>query len=405
MSFANRPQAFAIAVTVTLAALAAAPAAAIELRISGGETTVYSWARQRCETWDVPDAPARAFRDADGRIRLLISHVVTRAMVGPSFAALRHDCGPVFAGARNDDPDAFDDRLWLTSVWTRDGTLVHGLAHAEYHGQHRPDVCPAADYMACWNNAVVQVLSTDGGRTFARDGGAERAPVATLPWRYDPSGKRPTGYFAPSNIIEHEGHLYAFVFAARSGVQGRGACLLRTPRITDPQAWRAWDGRQFSIDFVNPALTPAGAAIFAPERHVCAPVAGLPAQVGSVVRHAGSGDFIAVFTARLPLAGHPEPVRGVFWAQSPDLLRWSPPRLLHAVATFGTHRCADGAVYSYPSLIDEASPSRTFDTVGRTASLYLTRLNPKNCRITADRDLVRLPVTIDGPADSPADSR
>ncbi len=399
MLIANRPWTCAAAAAVTIAALASTPVAALELRISGGETTVYSWTRQRCETWDVPDAPARAFRDAGGRVKLLISHFVTRAMVGPSLGELRHDCRPVFAGARNDDPDAFDDRLWLTSVWTRDGTVVHGLAHAEYHGQHRPHVCPAADYMACWNNAVVQVVSTDGGRTFARDGGPERAPVATLPWRYDPSGQRPTGYFAPSNIIEHEGYLYAFVFAARSGVQARGACLLRTPHIKDPQAWRAWDGQDFTIDFVNPALTPAGAVIDAPERHVCAPIPGLPAQVGSVVRLADSTDFIAVFTARLPVAGHRELVRGVFWVHSKDLRHWSTPRLLHAVATFGTHRCGDGAVYSYPSLIDEASLSRTFETVGSTAWLYLTRLNPKNCRITADRDLVRLPVTIKGPAD------
>jgi hypothetical protein len=367
-----------------------ASAGGLELRVIGEETSVYSWSHQRCETWDVPDAPARAMRTADGSLRLLISHFVTRSMVGSSFRTLVHDCEPLFTGARNDDPDAFDDRLWLTSLWTEDGHKVHGLAHAEYHGQHRPHVCPAAAYLPCWNNAVVQVVSLDGGRTFSRDGGPHRAPVATLPWRYDAAQGRPTGYFSPSNIIAWRGYFYVFIFAAASGAQARGACLLRTDRIEDPQAWRAWDGRDFTIDFANPAV----AAIDDVTRHVCQPVPGVPTAIGSVVRRAGKDQFIALFAGRLRLAGEPRPQRGIFWVASEDLLNWSPPRLLHAVAIFGAHDCDDLAVYSYPSLIDEQSPSRNFDIVDTTASLYLTRINPQKCKITADRDLVRLPIAI-----------
>ena len=35
----------------------------------------------RCASWDVPDTAARAWRDAEGKVHLLASHLVNRAMV------------------------------------------------------------------------------------------------------------------------------------------------------------------------------------------------------------------------------------------------------------------------------------------------------------------------------------
>lgn len=368
--------------------LAARPAVAVDLHVAGGEEMVFPWNRQRCETWDVPDAPARAFRDAEGSVRLYISHFVTRAMTGPSLSEVRHDCAVVFHGGEKDEPQAHDDRLWLASFWTADGRTVHGLSHAEYHGQHRPAICPAAKYMACWQNSIVQTISTDGGRTFAR-AGAEAA-VATLPYRYDADAGRPTGYFSPSNIISRDGYYYAFIFAAAYGEQRRGACLLRTRQIDDPQSWRAWDGKDFTVAFADPYRQTLANA----KGHTCTPIDPFPSAVSTVVRVAPNGPYVAVFTAKLQTSGEATPTVGVYYAQSADLIAWGGPRLLFAAPTPGMRDCADHAAYAYPSLLDESSSSRNFEEIGTTAYLYLTRLNLKDCKVTADRDLVRIPVAV-----------
>ena len=56
--------------------------------------------------------------------------------------------------------------------------------------------------------------------------------------------------------------------------------------------------------------------------------------------------------------------------------------------------CGRPAAFYYPALLDPASDSRNFETIGDRPFLYLTRLNLENCRVTRNRDLVRLPVRV-----------
>jgi hypothetical protein len=43
-------------------------------------------------------------------------------------------------------------------------------------------------------------------------------------------------------------------------------------------------------------------------------------------------------------------------------------------------------------VLDPASSSRDFDTTGRTPYLYFTRFHYRNCVLTDNRDLVRVPI-------------
>lgn len=378
-----------LAAIVTIAMVAIfghqGPVIAADLQVVGPPATVFAWASDRCAPNHIPDAPARAFRDSTGQVHLFASHNVNRAQRGPGLDALRADCAVVFQGSRRDDPGAYDDFVWLTAFYTEDGETVQALGHAEFHGNLRRDLCPAAQYMACWRNAVIGAVSRDRGLSFARAG-----TVATLPYRYDPSPGRPTGYFSPSNIIAVGAYRYAFVFAEAYEAQRRGPCLLRTERIDDPAAWRAWDGRDFTIAFVDPYR----GAVAKPDAHVCAPIPGIGSTVGAVVRQTGSGAFIAVTAAvRAERSGEP-PVPGIWYATSRDLVRWSPPRLLMKAPLMFAFGCGDKEVFAYPSLLDPDSPSRNFDTVGDRAFLYLTRFNMTDCKLPMNRDLVRYKVTI-----------
>ena len=363
--------------------------------VASGAETVFAWESQRCDAQDIPDAPARAFRDAGGTVRLFAPHFVNRAMTGRSLDGVTPDCRIIFEGGRNDDPAAFDDRIWLTSFHTSDGITIHALGHAEYHGHKRPG-CAGGRYMDCWWNAVVQLVSTDGGASFRRVGPGN-AVVAAWPYPYDGRQGHPTGYFSPSNIVERDGFHYVFIFAAAQGLQRRGACLLRTDQIADPQRWRAWDGKDFTVRLIGAY---AGADQ-PPQDRVCAPLAGIPSTLTSVTQQA-DGSFTGLFAASRPLVPGGSPVTGIYAVRSRDLLHWSEPSLLLAVPMMFDFPCDAPSVYAYPSLLDPDSPSPTFTTTGAHPYLYLTRFNVRDCKLGMNRDLVRFPVVIQ---EEPASAR
>ena len=52
-------------------------------------------------------------------------------------------------------------------------------------------------------------------------------------------------------------------------------------------------------------------------------------------------------------------------------------------------------MFFYPSLIDPAARTPSFEDFGESGFLYLARYqNFKNCKVTWDRDLVRVPVRL-----------
>ena len=55
------------------------------------------------------------------------------------------------------------------------------------------------------------------------------------------------------------------------------------------------------------------------------------------------------------------------------------------------------ARYGYPALLDLNATSRNFDTIGRDATLLLTRFNISGCRNSFDRDLVTRRISIAPP--------
>lgn len=349
------------------------------LTVTGPAETVFSYRKQACDERDIPDAPARAFRDADGRVHLFAPHDVNRALVGDGLDAVAPDCRIAYRGGENDDPAAFDDRAWLAAFATSDGRTVHALVHNEFQGHRRPALCPSGRYMECWTNSITAARSTDGGATFRRVPGV----VAALPYRYRGDLGRHSGYFNPSNIVQKDGFWYVMVFSVAREAQRGGACLLRTDHPDDPSSWRAWDGKDFTVRFEDPYRDTDD-----PARHVCAPLGGLGAPVSSVVRHQPSGQFVATMAAVRPEG------MGVFLSTSADLIHWSAPQLALPLTLAGKQQCGDKEAWNYPVLLDPDSPSRTFETVGNTAWLYMTRFNLSGCALGMDRDLVRLPVTL-----------
>jgi hypothetical protein len=84
----------------------------------------------------------------------------------------------------------------------------------------------------------------------------------------------------------------------------------------------------------------------------------------------------------------------VYFSLSKDLIHWSERRLIREAELPWTYRCGDHNPILYPSLLDPGSQSRNFETTGRHPYLYFTRLNYSSCEMTADRDLLRVPVEL-----------
>jgi hypothetical protein len=76
----------------------------VTLKQTGPPELVFDWTTSRCEDYDLPDVPARAFRDADGQVQLLASNDTNRRSVGPDFDHLVHDCTPAMPPAQSADP-------------------------------------------------------------------------------------------------------------------------------------------------------------------------------------------------------------------------------------------------------------------------------------------------------------
>jgi len=265
---------------------------------------------------------------------------------------------------------------------------VYALVHNEYQGNQHPGQCPSGEYLNCWYNSITLARSTDGGRTFTH-APPPRHLVAAVPYRYEPDAGQ-VGIFQPSNIVrrEEDGHYYALVSAQAFGVQREGTCVMRTPRLDQPGAWRAWDGTGFNVRFVNPYVSDGGSA------NVCTPVSFR--EIAGMTHSLTYNTYLERYVLVSPAGAQRPGTRGVVWgfyySTSEDLIDWTPRQLIREIVLPQHFECGDPNPVSLPSLIDPDSPSRNFETTGRRPWLYFTRFHHKECSGTLNRDLVRVRV-------------
>lgn len=350
----------------------------------GADQVIFEGPKQGCDPNDIPDAPLRAVRLADGRIAAFGLHFDNRRLVGSSFTTLKLECSVVFRGTGNATPERFDDRIWIAATHTRDGQRIEALGHAEYHGEAHPGRCPHKDNLKCLWVSVIGLVSEDGGQSFQR----LPAPVAVPGMKAEAEMGRHRGFFNPTNIITHKGAEHFLV--AQTGWNGQpfGVCLFRRTG----NGWRAWDGNGFNTAFPNPydsGFAPQGA---------CKPLPPFLLVPGSVTKHRASGLWLAIFPGHKggsDMRGGTLPTSGFYLAASRDLIEWSAPTMVMETPLLGERPCGQPAVATYPTLIDEAAEGRNFDNVGDVAQLAFTRITAKGCDLIHERRIVlkRLRIT------------
>jgi hypothetical protein len=351
--------------------------------VIGAPSVVFSPERDACDGDDVPDANARAFRDAGGGVVVFAMHTKNRALRGRTFDGLKLDCRPPLESVGNPDPGAYDDASWITATWTDDGRRINALVHHEYHAD-RHGTCRVRDLLGCWYNTVLSASSVDEGRTFQRR--APPAVVAAAPFPHTVGQGRHRGFFNPSNIFS-DGR-YRYFMTSSTGWDGQpfGPCLFRTATPENGDTWRALGEQGFTIRYEDPYRSKAKPA-------PCRVLSPFPAPVGAVVRHRGSGGWLAVFQAKAD--GGRFARSGFYVTTSRDLVEWDVPRLILEGHTLYDDPCGSGGtLINYPSLIDPDAKGRNFDDVGDEAELFFTRLRVDGCTVTSDRELLKRRVRI-----------
>jgi hypothetical protein len=363
---------------------AAANAPIVEVHHGDAGTTVYDWSAEHCEDWDTPDAPLRAFRDANGGVVAFVSDSDSRIFRGKSLLTLHHSCHSTFLSRKNADPAAYADLGYVTATWTDDGNTIAALIHDEYHAEQFPGACLFKDSMPCWYTTIVGARSTDGGMNFRT--ADPPVPVAAAPFRQDFEQGRHRGFFNPSNIFFHDGFYYMATDTTGGLGQREGLCLFRTRTVHDPASWRGFDGRGYTSQALDPYRVDT--------RHYvpCEPVDG-PGTVGSISWYPAAKMFLLVFQE--VDSSRPDGYTAYVW--SDDLIHWSKPAVLYDHPNMSSNSCSDRFRFGYPSIADPDAPGRNFDGIGDHPVLFLTRFHVAGCNLPPNRDLVRFQLDIRRP--------
>lgn len=350
-----------------------------KVELTGSRAVVFN-TKNQCELIDIPDAPARAFRDSMGTIHLVSSHYIMRQSLGPTLESVKHNCDVAYNSRHDPNPAHFDDNTWLDSFYSIDGKNIVALGHMEYHGWEHPGECSEqGSYSAsCWYNVDTYNLSTDGGYHF----GSFQPPanyMVGLPFPYIVNSG-PEGYSVDTNVIKVGDWYYAFASGwswpngcyAHSGcfVPG-GASPIRTSDITDPTAWRGWNGMNFGVTFVDPYL----GQVANPLQHIFTPIANV-LYVNAINFHPASNRFVATLIDPFNQAYGP---LGIYLSTSSDLLHWTQPVLVVTVAQLLAKEPPGNWSYAYASLLDPDSTDPNFSTIGDTPYLYYVRSDENDC--------------------------
>jgi hypothetical protein len=343
--------------------------------LEGSPVAVFDTAKDSCELIDIPDAPARAFRDYQGTVHLVASHLVMRASLGPTLDSLKHNCQIAYSSHHDGNPASFDDDTWLSSFYSIDGKRVVALGHMEYHGSEHKGMCGTnVDDNLCWYNAETLNLSADGGYHFRSPHPPANFAVG-LPYKYEANG--PEGYSVDTNIVNVGKWYYAMATGWRwppncnegdgpnPCLVPPGGCPIRTSDLLDASSWRGWNGTDFAVPFINPYQD----RVTRPADFVCAPVTYMDC-VNAINIHEPSHLFVATLGDPFNTEYGPE---GVYLSTSTDLIHWSKPALVVTIAQLQAQEPKGNWSYMYFSLLDPKSKDPNFATIADDPFLYYVR--------------------------------
>lgn len=342
----------------------------IKVETVGNAETVFDHATDACSPADIPDAPAKAFRDVNGNVNLLSTEGIVANLrnIGPTLDTVKHSCDVLMRPAANPSYDADTYHEWIVSPYTPDGTTVYALVHNEWYPTLIDPKCVWG-----WVNSLTLVISTDAGAHFSHPADY-KVRVPAVPWSKSFTCTNPFpndakyGSFEPTNIVSKDGYYYSIFYYQEDPIAAPpqkgevvGNCLMRTQDLAHGSSWQVWTAQGWA-----PALATPHCGFLSPQT-----------LGGAYIKSISYNSYLRAYVglATTYTAG----VGGVGYTLSQDLINWSKPVLL-----LRDKHVPQGEV-AYPSLLDPADSSRNFETSGREPYVYLMRWQGTGL----NRDLIR----------------
>ncbi len=231
---------------------------AITATAIGEPQAVFTYAADKCSPEDIPDQPARAYRDASGNVNLIASHYIARRAIGKTLDTVTHQCAIIHSSDNDPTFGAFRYHEWLQAPYTTDGKTIYAYTHSEWHGYLAKHSC-RNDGVYESINAITLAISRDGGASFSQPKNYLVRYPAT-PWNssFSCNASKPTLYgdYSGSNIVSKDGYYYKLFLYHTEPSAARhqfGECVMRTQNLGDASAWEIWNGHRL-YSFQNSAL-------------------------------------------------------------------------------------------------------------------------------------------------------
>lgn len=324
------------------------------------ELVLYNENERPCDNSYLPDAPARAFRNAQNQIVLFAPNFKNRAMTGPDFPGLAHDCRIRFAAGNRPSADTLDDRSWLHAFHTKDGINIFSLISASFIPYRHGLPCGGGSGTTdCWINGIAAAYSDNSGDTFSYHADVPKHIFMAPPQPYDNSIAVQPSYVSVTNFVPWRDSLFAMVWRRNATGVASFNCLIAAD-TSDLDHWSVLTTGGFApMSSFTPGL---GWTLnsFSPK-----PVAGLSRNVRGLVLHEPTQTFIAVYQDRV------NNIPGFYYSTSKDLQNWSGRTMLYPGAARSTVTAEDA--YEYPAFLDENSSDRNFGKVDDHFRLFFTK--------------------------------
>ncbi len=207
---------------------ASAPPVIAGMAVSGTPVLVFDHTRDKQEPFNIPDAPASAWKEADGTVNLLITHFEAYRMRGPDLGHLSIDPHKIYSStlsASQIPENQYDYHHWFSGPRSSDGVHFYTLAHSEWYACLLNGDCAklAANGMSAqlnsWTNTLNAFVSADGGASWQLNsvGGKHVVAQTAYTWTGSPAlaqkvylqALNHSGIFLPSRLVQEGGYCYS----------------------------------------------------------------------------------------------------------------------------------------------------------------------------------------------------
>mmetsp|Transcript_29291 Transcript_29291/g.44971 ORF Transcript_29291/g.44971 Transcript_29291/m.44971 type:complete len:460 (+) Transcript_29291:148-1527(+) len=342
---------------------------------------------------DLPDVPARAFVDNRNVTHLITADTTSWISYGPSILDVTRNCTIAYNATFDPQPEKYAADEFIDATYSFGNGTVVGLLHTEYPGMNFQN-CHAdkPSYPKCWMVSIGMAVSSDWGYSWHHVRPPPHHLVASVPYKYDPSGTNLAyGWGDTSGIVRNprDGYFYvAMMNRNRIGLQSNGTCVMRTKTLLEPKSWRGWNGSDFSVSFMNPYddrddenhKSDGDDDKSNIENHVCTVLDSLPPNCNmlGVTYSTYLRQFVGSLWCPFTHQGNVSPRHEFLFTTSYDMIHWSPAQTMFD-PFHEEHHNPHLQNAAYPTLMDVNAPihprnDMNFETIGQQATLFYVQI-------------------------------